>query len=159
MPDPEALKRAKAHALRYLSYRDRSKLEVTHYLEKKEHSCSVIQQALDFLIKLNYVDDQRFALEWGRYKINRQKLGKSLLYVELLNKGIDKEILESTLTTLYEDNPEAELATQCARKKWNSLTGVEEQKKKRRMIQHLKRRGFSSDIIYQSLKNVSETES
>ncbi len=159
MPDLEALKRAKNHALRYLSYRDRSKLEVTQYLEKKEHSHPVIQQALDVLIELNYVNDQRFALEWGRYKINKQKLGKSRLYVELLNKGIDTEILESTLGILYEDTPEAELATQCARKKMNSLKGVEEEKKKRRLIQHLKRRGFSADIIYQSLKNASETES
>jgi regulatory protein len=158
MQDPEALKRAKSHALRYLSYRDRSKLEVTQYLEKKEHSHPVIQQAIETLIKQGYVNDQKFALEWGRYKINKQKLGKSRLYVELLNKGIDKEILESTMAVLYENNPEAELATQCARKKMNSLKGVEEEKKKRRLIQYLKRRGFSSDIIYQSLKNVSETE-
>jgi regulatory protein len=158
MPDPEAVKKAKNHALRYLSYRDRSKLEVTQYLEKKEHSHPIIQQALDALIELNYVNDQRFALEWGRFKINKQKLGKSRLYVELLNKGIDKEILESTLGILYEDTSEAELATQCARKKLNSLKGVEEEKKKRRLIQYLKRRGFSADIIYQSLKNVSETE-
>ncbi len=158
MPNPEALKRAKSHALRYLSYRDRSKLEVTQYLEKKEHPHPIIQQTLDTLIKLNYVNDQRFALEWGRYKINKQKLGKSRVYVELLNKGIDKEILESTLEILYEDTSEAELATQCTRKKMNSLKGVEEEKKKRRLIQYLKRRGFSADIIYQSLKDVSETE-
>ena len=159
MLDPEALKKAKNHALRYLSYRDHSKLEITKYLEKKEHSHPVILQALDALVELNYVNDQRFALEWGRYKVNKQKLGKSRLYVELLNKGIDKKILESTLKILYEDNSEAELATQCARKKINSLKGVEEEKKKRRLIQYLKRRGFSADIIYQSLKTVSETES
>ena len=159
MPDPEILKTAKNQALRYLSYRDRSILEVTQYLEKKEHPQPIIQQALDSLIELNYVNDQRFALEWGRYKINKQKLGKSRLYAELLNKGIDKEVLESTLAILYEDNPETELAIQCARKKMNSLQGVEEEKKKRRLIQYLKRRGFSADIIYQSIKNVSKIES
>ena len=159
MPDPEILKTAKNQALRYLSYRDRSKLEVTQYLEKKEHPQPIIQQALDALIELNYVNDQRFALEWGRYKINKQKLGKSRLYAELLNKGIDKEVLESTLAILYEDNPETELAIQCARKKMNSLQGVEKDKKKRRLIQYLKRRGFSADIIYQSIENVSKIES
>ena len=159
MPAPEILKTAKNQALRYLSYRDRSALEVTQYLEKKEHPQPIIQQALDALIELNYVNDQRFALEWGRYKINKQKLGKNRLYAELLNKGIDKEVLESTLAILYEDNPETELAIQCARKKMNSLQGVEEEKKKRRLIQYLKRRGFSADIIYQSIKNVSKIES
>ena len=159
MPDPKTLKTAKNQALRYLSYRDRSTLEITQYLEKKEYPQPVIQQALDVLIELNYVNDQRFALEWGRYKINKQKLGKSRLYIELLNKGIDKEVLESTLAILYEDNPETELAIQCALKKINSLQVVEEEKKKRRLIQYLKRRGFSADIIYQSIKNVSKIES
>jgi regulatory protein len=158
MPDPETLKIAKNQALRYLSYRDRSTLEVTQYLMKKEHPQPVIQQTLDSLIELNYVNDQRFALEWGRYKINKHKLGKSRLYEELLNKGIDKEVLESTLAILYEDNPETELAIQCARKKMNSLQGVEEEKKERRLIQYLKHRGFSADIIYQSIKKVSEIE-
>lgn len=158
MPNLEILKTAKNQALRYLSYRDRSTLEVTQYLEKKKHPKSVIQKVLDVLIELNYVNDQRFALEWGRYKINKQKLGKSRLYAELLNKGIDKELLESTLAILYEDNPETELAIQCARKKMNSLQGVKEEIKKRRLMQHLKRRGFSADIIYQSIKNVSKTK-
>jgi regulatory protein len=158
MPDPEILKKAKNQALRYLSYRDRSTLEIRQYLEKKEYPQSVIQQALDALIEFNYLNDQRFALEWGRYKINKQKLGKSRLYTELLNKGIEKEVLESTLATLYENNPETELAIKCARKKMNSLKGVEEEKKERRLIQYLKRRGFSSDIIYQSIKSVSKTE-
>ncbi|MBT6717558.1 MAG: regulatory protein RecX [Nitrospina sp.] len=151
MPDPESLKRAKSHALRYLSYRDRSKWEITEHLKKKEHPHPVIQQTLDYLTELNYLNDQRFALQWGQYKINKKKLGKNRLYVELLNKGIDKEILENTINTLYEDNPEIELAAQCARKKWNTLKGVEEEKKKRRLVQYLQRRGFSADIIYNSL--------
>jgi len=157
MPDPESLKRAKAHALRYLSYRDRSKWELTQYLEKKEHSHSVIQQTLDYLTELNYLNDPRFAIQWGQYKINKKKLGRNRLYMELLSKGIDKETIEGTLNTLYEDNPERELAAQCARKKWVTLKGVEEEKKKRRLVQYLQRRGFSSDIIYQSLRTLSES--
>ena len=84
MPDPESFKKAKAHALQYLSYRDRSKWELNQYLCKKEHSPSVIQKTLDYLTELNYVDDQRFALQWGQYKINKNKLGKNRLYLELL---------------------------------------------------------------------------
>ena len=151
MPDPEALKKAKNQALKYLAYRDRSKWEVTQYLEKKQHSHLVIQQTLEYLESLDYVDDQRFALQWGQFNINKKKFGKNRLYLELLNKGIDREILENIMSTLYENNPEIELAKECASKKWESLKGVEADKKKRRLFQHLKRRGFSADIIYQSL--------
>jgi len=157
MPDPESFKKAKAHALRYLSYRDRSKWELSQYLGKKEHSPPVIQKTLDYLAELNYVDDQRFALQWGQYKINKNKIGKNRLYVELLGKGVNKETIESILSTLYEENPEMELAVECARKKWVALKSFEEKKKKRLLVQYLQRKGFSSDIIYQSLRILAES--
>ena len=157
MPDPESFKKAKAHALQYLSYRDRSKWELNQYLCKKEHSPSVIQKTLDYLAELNYVDDQRFALQWGQYKINKNKLGKYRLYLELLGKGVNKEIIEDILSTLYEKNPEMELAVQCARKKWVTLKSFQEKKKKRLLVQYLQRKGFSSDIIYQSVRTLAES--
>ena len=157
MPDPESFKKAKAHALRYLSYRDRSKWELSQYLGKKEHSPPVIQKTLDYLAELNYVDDQRFALQWGQYKINKNKIGKNRLYVELLGKGVNKETIEGILSTLYEENPEMELAVECARKKWVALKSFEEKKKKRLLVQYLQRKGFPSDIIYQSVRTLAES--
>jgi len=157
MPDPESFKKAKAHALRYLSYRDRSKWELSQYLGKKEHSPPVIQKTLDYLAELNYVDDQRFALQWGQYKINKNKIGKNRLYVELLGKGVNKETIEGILSALYEENPEMELAVECARKKWVALKSFEEKKKKQLLVQYLQRKGFSSDIIYQSLRILAES--
>ena len=151
MFDPVALKKANNQELKYLSYRERSKREITQYLEKNNHSHLVIQQTLEYLENLDYIDDKRFALQWGQFKINQKKLGRNRLYLELLNKGIDQKILENILSTLYENNPEIQLAKECASKKWESLKDVEADKKKRRLFQHLKRRGFPTDIIYQSL--------
>ena len=157
MPDPESFKKAKAHALRYLSYRNRSKWELSQYLGKKEHPPLVIQKTLDYLAELNYVDDQRFALQWGQYKINKNKIGKNRLYMELLGKGVNKETIEGILSTLYEENSEMELAVECARKKWVTLKSFEEKKKKRLLVQYLQRKGFSSDIIYQSVRTLAES--
>ena len=157
MPDPASFKKAKAHALHYLSYRDRSEWELSQYLGKKEYSPPVIQKTLDYLTELNYVDDHRFALQWCQYKINKNKLGKNRLYFELLGKGVNKETIEGILNTLYEENPEMELAAQCARKKWITLKSFEEKKKKRLLVQNLQRKGFSSDIIYQSLRTLAKS--
>ena len=157
MPDPELFKKAKAHAFRFISYRDRSHWELSQYLKKKEYSHSVIQQTLDYLKKLNYINDQRFALQWSQFKINKNKIGRSRLHMELSGRGIDKSIIEKTLNTIYEDNPEKDLAEQCARKKWVSLKGIEKEKKKQRLVQFMQRRGFSSDIIYQSLKTLTDS--
>jgi len=155
MPDPEILKKAKFHALKYLSYRDRSKWEMAQYLEKKKYTHTVIQKTLEYLEILNYVDDKRFALQWGQFKINKKKLGRNRLYQELFNKGIPQEIIENILSVLYENTSEKQLAIECSRKKWATLEGVESEKKKRRLYEYLKRKGFSADIIYQSLTTLN----
>ena len=157
MPDPELFKKAKAHAFQFLSYRNRSHWELAQYLKKKEYPHPVIQQTLDYLTELNYINDQGFALQWSQFKINKNKIGRSRLYMELSGKGIDKTIIEKTLNAIYEDNPEKDLAEQCARKKWVSLKEVGGKKKTQRLIQFMQRRGFSPDIIYQSLKTLTES--
>ena len=152
MPEREAPKTAKSQALRYLTYRDRSERELTLYLEKKGHAPSVIQKTLQDLAKLNYVNDQRFAMEWGRSRIEGKKFGKVRVRHELSAKGVASHIIETTLNSLYNSHPELELAQACARKKLESLHGLEPEKKIRRLVQYLQRRGFSADIIYETTR-------
>ena len=152
MPDQEALKTAKSQAFKYLSYRDRSKKEVALYLEKKGHTPSVVQTTLQELEKLNYINDERFAMEWGRWRVEVKRFGKKRLQHELSAKGVSSSIIETALTDLYDSHPEQDLALACANKKLASLHGLEPEKKSRRLAQYLQRRGFSADIICETLK-------
>jgi regulatory protein len=152
MPDQEPFKTAKSQAFSYLSYRDRSKKEVTDYLVGKGHPPSVIQATLQYLEKLNYINNQRFAMEWGRSRVEIKKFGKKRLRNELSGKGISSHIIETTLDILYESHIEKDLALASANKKLVALDGLEPEKKIRRLVQYLQRRGFSSDIIYETLK-------
>ena len=152
MPDQEALKTAKSQAFKHLSYRARSKKEVALYLEKKGHTPLVIQTILQKLEKLNYINDHRFAMEWGRWRIEVKRFGKKRLQHELLAKGVSSSIIETALTDLYNSHPEQDLALACANKKLASLHGLEPEKKSHQLAQYLQRRGFSKDIIYEALK-------
>ena len=152
MPDQEALKTAKSQAFKHLSYRDRSKKEVAQYLKKKGHTPSVIQTTLQALEKLNYINDERFAMEWGRWRVEVKRFGKKRLQHELSTKGVSSPIIGATLTALYNFHSEQDLALACANKKLASLDGLEPEKKSRRLAQYLQRRGFSADIIYETLK-------
>ena len=60
--------------------------------------------------ELDYINDQRFALQWSQFQINKNKIGRNRLYMELSGKGIDKVIIEKTLNAIYEDNPENDIA-------------------------------------------------
>jgi len=157
MPDQTACKTAKSQAFKHLAYRDRSKKEVAQYLKKKGHPPSVIQKTTEDLEKLNYINDHRFAMEWGRWRVEGKKFGKKRLAHELSAKGVSSQIIETTLNTLYDSYPEQNLALACANKKLASLHGLEPEKKRRRLAQYLQRRGFSTDIIYETLK-VSTTD-
>ena len=152
MLDREAIKTAKSQALRYLAYRDRSEKEITLHLEKKGHAPSVIQKTLQDLAKLNYINDQRFAMEWGLPRGEGKKFGKQRVRQELFAKGVASHIIETTLNSLYYSHPERDLAQACVSKKLASLRGLEPEKKPRRLVQYLQRRGFSADIIYEPLK-------
>ena len=152
MPNREALKAAKSQALKYLSYRDRSEEELNKFLKKKGHKASIIQSILPDLINLNYINDKRFAMAWGKSRIERKRFGKERVRQELSAKGVSHQIIESTLNTLYDSFPERDLAKTCADKKLASLQGLEPEKKLRRLVQYLKRRGFSADIIYETTR-------
>jgi regulatory protein len=56
--------RAVDYAANFLSYRPRSVAEVRRNLEKKDLSEVVIEQAIDRLQQLGYVDDVAFARYW-----------------------------------------------------------------------------------------------
>ncbi len=152
MHDREALSTAKSQALRYLAYRERSERELAAYLEGKGHAAAVIQKTIRNFAKLNYINDRRFATEWGRQRIEGKKFGRARVRHELSAKGIANHIIEATLNSLYNSHPERDLAQDCASKKLASLRGLEPEKKARRLAQYLQRRGFAADIIRETLR-------
>lgn len=152
MSDLEALKKAKSQALKYLSYRERSEEELNQFLKNKGHTASIIQSILEDLKNLNYINDKHFAMEWGRSRVERKRFGKERLRQELSAKGVSRQIIESTLNTIYDSFSERDLARACADKKLASLQGLEPEKKMRRLVQYLQRKGFSADIVYETTR-------
>lgn len=84
-------------AVNFLSYRPRSRSEVSQYLKSKLKAMpSTIEKILTKLTHLGLQDDNTFA-EWLiRSRVNQ---GKSLMFIkrELYQKGIDSEIVSAKL--------------------------------------------------------------
>jgi regulatory protein len=151
---PEELKRAKACALRYLSYRDRSEFEICERLNQKEFAKDIIQETIDWLTGLGYLNDERFALNWSRSRISTKKFGEYRLRRELSAKGLATEIIEQTLRIVYAESNEWDLAQACAEKKLPHLKGIDPKSKSRRLAQFLQRKGFASDIVYKTVNKL-----
>ncbi len=151
MPSDEKLQQARALAYRYLSHRDRSVRETADHLRKKGLDDAVVQETLRYLKEANYLDDRRFAEHWARTRAENKQFGKYRLRQELIGKGLPKDLIDETLDTLFETVKEIDLARTVVEKKLPSMQDLDADKRKRRLVGLLQRKGFSSDVIYKVL--------
>lgn len=157
MSEDKLLRRAKDLAYRCLSVRDRSRAEVAAYLEKKGVPADVAERALAGLAGDGYIDDRRFAASYARYLVDRKGLSRYALKAELLKKGVSKDDIAAALQSTTDDMPDDEsVAVRMAGKKAASLRGVDKEKARRRLVDYLRRRGFSFDVIRKALKNTDQ---
>jgi len=105
------------------------------------------------LKELNYLSDTRFAEDYTRVRKEYEKFGRRRVQQDLMQKGVGKELVASTLEAAYEDVDEVALARQyIARKRMKQPGGVNAQKETVRAMNRLLRAGFSSRAIYKVLR-------
>lgn len=144
--------------LDFLSYRNRSRAELKQKLRAKKISDDVSENILKHLDKLGFIDDRVFAKEYAEGKINTRPVGKRMLEMKLKQKGITKDVIDETLNGLLTSENEKQLAYSCYKKYLIRLKGRTETEKRRKIYEHLTRKGFDyetiSEIINQNIKNI-----
>jgi regulatory protein len=118
------------------------------------------EQAIDAVIArltdLNYLSDTRFAADYTRLRKENEKFGKRRVQQDLMQKGVGKELIASTLATAYEDVDEVALArAYCQKKRLKQPAGTDLQKQTVRLMNRLLRAGFSSNAIFKLLRSWS----
>jgi len=126
-------------AVRFLAPRPRSAAEVRRRLQEKQINTSVIDQVIERLAALNYLNDLEFAQFWVRNREEFNPRGTQALRYELRQKGIEDSIIEQVLAQL--DTRDA--AFRAAEKKMRSLRGKDTTTIRQKLGDHLLRRGFS----------------
>lgn len=94
-----------AKALRLLSYRPRSIREIKQRLTKTNADTNTINRVIANLIDQNMLNDQEFARWWVEQRVKFRPRGNYALTQELVQKGLDREIIDSVLLSF-----DAELA-------------------------------------------------
>ncbi len=133
---------AKTCALKLLSYRSRSRKEISDRLKRKGFSVKEIEATIHFLENAGLISDEALTKELFRYSVERKSLGKKGIEAFLSRRGIDKELIHKELS-IYTNDIEAESAAGFAEKKLKSLDKYPEEIIKRRLWGMLQRRGFS----------------
>ena len=149
----EPLEKAKNYAFLLLKFRQRSTKEITQRLKQKNFDDSVIKETLSFLKRQGFVDDESFAKAWIDSRL-KKPLGLRRIKEELRIKGIDTNIIESNLKKIRQDYLEEEVVARIAADRLSKLKGIEPQKVKRRTFAYLLRRGFSPEVILDTLARI-----
>ncbi len=154
----EEIKRAKDYAFKLLSYRPRSIKEIQDRLKKKDYSSKIILEVIKSLKRLKFLNDKEFARMWVESRIKTRPMGRYRLYQELIQKGIDRDLIEKILND-YREEEEIKLARELAQRKLKrSYQNLDEVTTKRKLYGFLQRRGFSYDIIQEVMKELKGTE-
>ena len=101
---------------------------------------------LGILIKANLLNDERFATNFSRSKIEGKSWGPEKIRSELYIKGIEKELLEQVIRKMYEEYSQFDLIRKLLTKRLRYQDELEKKDMKRH-IDYLKRRGFRWDEI------------
>ena len=134
-------------AVRFLGARARSRMEIHQYLTRKGFQRSIIQSVTDRLTQEGYLGDLSFSREWVASRSRQKPKGAFALAWELRQKGISETDIEKATVDL--DEPAAAWTAATAKLKlWRPLEKAEFQRK---MMMFLKRRGFSNEIIRETV--------
>jgi regulatory protein len=105
------------------------------------------------LKELGYLSDTRFAADYTRLRKENEKFGRRRVQQDLMQKGVHKELIATTLATAYDEVDEVGLAREyVARKRMKKPAGINAQKETARVMGRLMRAGFSSSAIYKVLR-------
>jgi regulatory protein len=103
------------------------------------------------LLDQRYLDDPAFASTYTRLRQENQSFGKRRVQQELTRKGVQGELVASTLEAAYAQVSEEDLARRyLARKR---IAKPEDEKQTARLIRRLIGAGFSFAIISKQLKS------
>ena len=140
---------AKSSALRLLSYRPRSATEIQNRLSDKFDNATV-EITMDWLIKDELVNDDKFAIWWAESRVRQKLLSSSMIRKELLEKGVSLSIVNKALINV-DDNLNAH---QLAERMCRNIGTKDIKEFKQKLYGRLIRRGFSTGVALSSIDNV-----
>lgn len=139
----------------FCSYQDRCHKEVEQKLKKFLLIPEVKEKIIVHLIENKYIDEERFAKSFTRGKHNYKGWGKvriiqELKFREISKRNIDLALLELP-SELYLQNFHA-----LAEKNWDSIKERKGQKKNKKFVDFLLRKGYETNLIFEKLRELDQ---
>lgn len=145
---------AKNKALYYISFQQRTQLDVKHYLKERDFSETIITSVITQLLSEKWLDDRQYTTSYLQQNLSHGDKGPFFITQKLKEKGIDGAIISEELNQI-DMTPLAEKICLKLLKKYEKQTSLKTLKQK--ILQNMSQKGFDYHLI-QSILNSLELE-
>lgn len=146
---------AKEIVLRSINYRVRSSQEIRNKLYQSKIKSEIIEKTIDYLNDKGYLDDVKFADEYINQCINFKNYSLLKTKQKLYEKGIDKNLVEDTISKHFTDEVEERNAFLLASKRAKSKD-LGNDKEYQKVYRALVSNGFSYDLSRKVLNAIKK---
>lgn len=137
----------------YCSYQERSHYEVQQKLwdlgvRRAEHD-----EILSTLIEENYLNEERFAVQFAGGKFRIKDWGRKKIYYALKEKKVSEYSIKKAMKGIDEDDYRKTLNT-LAEKKYASLRGEQYLVRRKKTMDYLLQKGFEPELVSSAIKGL-----
>ena len=133
-------------AMKFCSYRERSKKEVEDKLKSKNFNLDTIRNCINRLMELDFLNNIRFSKSFSRGKNKNNRWGKNKIKFHLKNKGLTSEEISIGIESIEED-----IYLDILKKNIDLYNKKLKEPNKNKLITHLINKGYEMDLILRNI--------
>jgi regulatory protein len=137
----------------YCAYQERCHKEVKEKLYGYGLHKNETEKILADLIENNYLNEERFAIQFAGGKFRMKQWGRKKIQYELQQKGVNTYSIKTALKELGNDDY-AETLQKLARVKWDSLATEQTITRQAKTQAYLLQKGFEPELISKAIKEL-----
>ena len=139
---------------KYCAYQERCVKDVRDKLKTFDIPQKEKDEILDYLLDNRFVNDERFAKSFVRGKVNQSGWGVNKIRFHLIQKGIDKDIIEEALGQTDEEVYRQRLI-EILKTKAKTIKADSDFEKKRKLAAYAMQKGFEGSLVWEVLKDLA----
>lgn len=139
----------------YCSYQERSHYEVKQKLWELGIRKSDHDEIIASLIEGDYLNEERFAVQFAGGKFRMKEWGRKKIYYALKEKQVSDYCINNAIKSIDDDAYEKTLY-HLAEKKYASLKGEQYLVRRKKTTDYLLQKGFEPDLINKALAGLLE---
>ena len=139
---------------KYCAYQERCVKDVRDKLKTFDIPQTEKDKILDYLLDNRFVNNERFAKSFVRGKVNQSGWGVNKIRFHLMQKGIDKELIEEALGQTDEEVYRQRLID-ILKTKSKTIKADSDFEKKQKLAAYAMQKGFEGNLVWEVLKDLA----